>query len=71
MKYLIFLLLLLFVACVTDSEYTPTCVKTYDYCRKMNYDGTETCGYPSMQSCMNHVSAWGFICTEYETETCH
>ena len=61
----------LFNGCVSEPEPVPVC-NTYvsDICNKSNFDGSEVCGYPTMKSCMNKSTVFGFTCFEVLEETC-
>ncbi len=65
------LITILLSKCVSDPEPDIICTtEVSDICNKSNYDGTEVCGYPSMNSCMNKSTVFGFTCFEVLEETC-
>ena len=70
----LFILLTILTSCISDPEPPPpepVCTTRSDYCNKSNYDGTEICGYPSLSSCMDKTTVFGFTCYEVLEEVCY
>lgn len=69
--FFIILFAYLLSGCVNDPEPAPVCTQeVVDVCFVSDYDGEQTCGYPSMDVCLERFSVFGGTCFEKLTEVC-
>lgn len=67
LSYLMSLFILL--GCTTEPVLSCK-TEVIDVCFSSNFDGTQQCGYPTMQTCMDVISVFGGTCYEELGEIC-